>query len=215
MAVRVVVATGNVHKLDEIAAILAGVPALAGRPLDLVPMTDLGVPSPPEDGETFAANALLKARACASATGLPALADDSGLEVAALDGAPGVRSARYAGEPTDDAANNALLLTRLAAAGATTLAARRAAFVCAAALVLPDGTERTAEGRMPGRVVTTARGARGFGYDPLFVADASADGRTNAELRPEEKDAISHRGEAFRALAPELVDLLGDGSPAS
>ena len=205
---RVVVATGNAHKLAEIAAILEGVPALAAAPPVLVPMAELGVPSPVEDGETFAANALIKARACVAATGLPALADDSGIEVAALDGEPGVRSARYAGEPTDDAANNALLLARLDDRGAATPTARRAAFVCAAALVLPDGTERVAEGRMEGHVVAAPRGAHGFGYDPLFVADATTDGRTNGELLPAEKDAISHRGAAFRALAPDLVRLL-------
>ncbi len=205
---RVVVATASPHKIAEIAAILAGVPDLAVDPLELVPMSDLGIPSPVEDATTFAANALLKARACAAATGLPALADDSGIEVDALGGAPGVRSARYAGEPSDDAANNALLLGRLAAARAIDPADRRAAFVCAAALVLPDGTERVTEGRMTGHVVAAPRGAHGFGYDPLFVADLTPDGRTNGELRPEEKDAISHRGTAFRALAPVLVELL-------
>ena len=205
---RVVVATANAHKLVEIAAILADVPALAADPPVLVPMSDLGVPSPVEDGATFAANAVLKARACVAATGLPALADDSGIEVAALGGEPGVRSARYAGEPTDDAANNALLLAHLAAIGAASPAERRAAFVCAAALVLPDGTERVVEGRMEGHVVAGPRGAHGFGYDPLFVADATTDGRTNGELLPAEKDAISHRGAAFRALAPELAATL-------
>ncbi|MEY3072777.1 MAG: RdgB/HAM1 family non-canonical purine pyrophosphatase [Actinomycetota bacterium] len=205
---RIVVATANAHKLTEIAAILAGVPALAAAPPVLVPMSELGVPSPVEDGATFAANALIKARACATATGLPALADDSGIAVEALDGGPGVRSARFAGEPTDDAANNALLLARLDDSGAVGPAARRAAFVCAAALVLPDGTERVAEGRMEGHVVAAPRGTHGFGYDPLFVADATPDGRTNGELLPAEKDAISHRGAAFRALAPELAALL-------
>ena len=205
---RVVVATANAHKLTEIAAILAGVPALAAAPPVLVTMSELGVPSPDEDGETFAANALIKARACAAATGLPALADDSGIAVVALDGAPGVRSARFAGEPTDDAANNALLLARLHDRGARAPADRRAAFVCAAALVLPDGTERVAEGRMEGHVVAAPRGGHGFGYDPLFVADATPDGRTNGELLPAEKDAISHRGAAFRALGLELAALL-------
>lgn len=206
---RVVVATANAHKLAEIAAILGAVPALAAAPPTLVPMSALGVPSPVEDGETFAANALLKARACVAATGLPALADDSGLAVEALDGEPGVRSARYAGEPTDDAANNARLLARLAEVGAVGPGRRRAAFVCAAALVHPDGTERVVEGRMEGHVVVAPRGGHGFGYDPLFVADATTDGRTNGELAPAEKDAISHRGAAFRALAPALAALLG------
>lgn len=205
---RVVVATANAHKLTEIAAILADVPELAAVPPVLVPMSELGVPSPVEDGATFAANALIKARACAAATGLPALADDSGIAVAALDGAPGVLSARFAGEPTDDAANNALLLARLDDRGAVAPADRRAVFVCAAALVLPDGTERVAEGLMEGHVVVAPRGTHGFGYDPLFVADATPDGRTNGELLPAEKDAISHRGAAFRALGHELAALL-------
>jgi len=197
---QVVVATGNAHKLAEIAAILDA-DALG---IELVPMTELGIPAPVEDAPDFVGNALLKARACVAASGLPALADDSGLEVAALDGAPGIRSARFAGEPTDDAANNLLLLVRLAAIGADGPDARRAAFVCAAALVLPDGTEDVVEGRMEGHLVSSPRGTNGFGYDPLFVADLTSDGRTNGELAPEEKDAISHRGTAFRALRPIL-----------
>lgn len=203
---RVVVATGNAHKLDEIGRLLAA----AAPDLTLVPMGELGVPSPVEDGDTFADNALIKARACAEATGLPALADDSGIVVAALDGAPGVRSARFAGEDADDAANNLLLLVRLAMAGADTPEARRAAFVCAAALVLPDGTTHVEHGRMEGHVVDGPRGGNGFGYDPLFVADASADGRTNGELAAEEKDAISHRAAAFTALAPHVAAMLSD-----
>lgn len=201
---RVVVATANAHKLTEIARLVdAG--ALG---ITLVPMTELGVPSPVEDGETFADNALIKARACALATGLPAIADDSGISVDALDGAPGVRSARFAGEDADDAANNLLLLVRLALAGAEGAAQRRAAFVCAAALVLPDGTSHVELGRMEGHVVDAPRGASGFGYDPLFVADATRDGRTNGELSAEEKDAISHRAVAFAALAPHLAAAL-------
>jgi XTP/dITP diphosphohydrolase len=207
--VRVVVATGNAHKLEEIAAVLALGPAV-----DLVPMAALGVPSPDEDGATFEENALIKARACVAATGLPALADDSGISVDALDGAPGVRSARFAGEGADDAANNLLLLVRLAAAGALTPEARRAAFECAAALVLPDGRELVTRGRMPGHVVDAPRGSHGFGYDPLFVADVSGDGRTNGELSAAEKDAISHRGDAFRALRPQLLAALGVAEPA-
>jgi len=201
---RVVVATGNAHKLAEIAAILDA----SALDVELVPMSDLGIEAPAEDGVDFVANALIKARACVLASGLPALADDSGLEVAALDGAPGVRSARFAGEPTDDAANNRLLLARLAALGASDADQRQAAFVCVAALVLPDGREDTVEGRMTGRIVTAPRGSNGFGYDPLFVADATDDDRTNAELLPHEKDAISHRGSAFRALRPILAHRL-------
>lgn len=202
--VRVVVATGNAHKLDEISAVLG-----LDRTVELVAMGALGVVSPDEDGATFEANALIKARACVAATGSPALADDSGITVDALDGAPGVRSARFAGEDADDAANNLLLLVRLAAVGAVTPEARRAAFVCAAALVLPDGREFVTHGRMQGHVIDAPRGTHGFGYDPLFVADVTDDGRTNGELRPGEKDAISHRGEAFRALRPQLLVALG------
>ena len=203
----VVLATANPHKLTEIHAILAA----AGVELDLVAMTTLGVPSPVEDGDTFAANALIKARACVAATGLPAIADDSGLEVDALDGAPGVYSARYAGEDGDDDANNAKLLTTLAGVPAEDRTAR---FVCVAAAVTPAGTEVVVRGEMPGRIGHGLTGTNGFGYDPLFVADATADGRTNGELAAPEKDAISHRGAAFRGLAAELPEALaGPGAP--
>lgn len=197
---RVVVATGNQHKLGEIRAILTGLDVA------LVSMRELGVPEPVEDGDTFEANALIKARACAAATGLPALADDSGLEVDALDGAPGVYSARYAGMPGDDGANNRKLLAALADVPAERRTGR---FVCAAAVALPDGREHVVRGTMEGRLVTASRGAAGFGYDPLFVSDAAGDGRTNGELSPEEKDAISHRGAAFRALRAHVERLLG------
>ena len=199
---RLVVATANAHKLTEIARLLDA-EALG---LELVPMTQLGVASPVEDGATFVDNALIKARACVAATGLAAIADDSGIAVDALGGEPGVRSARFAGEDADDAANNALLLERLAAAGAGQPERRRAAFVCAAALVLPDGSEHVTEGRMTGRVIEAPRGAHGFGYDPLFVADATDDGRTNGELTAAEKDAISHRAVAFSALRPVIAE---------
>lgn len=198
---RLVVATGNTHKVTEIGAILTAA-GLDG--VELVPMADLGVPSPVEDGDTFAANALIKARACVAATGLPALADDSGLAVDALDGAPGVRSARYAGEDATDADNNAELVAALREVPPEQRTAR---FVCAAALVTPDGTEVVREGEMPGRIVAAA-GEHGFGYDPLFLADATTDGRTNGQLSASEKDAISHRGVAFRALATDVADLL-------
>ncbi len=199
--VRLVVATGNTHKVTEIGAILA---AAGVDDIELVPMADLGVPSPVEDGDTFAANALIKARACVAATGLPALADDSGLAVDALDGAPGVRSARYAGEDATDADNNAKLVAALRGVPPEQRTAR---FVCAAALVTPDGTEVVRTGEMPGRIVAAA-GEHGFGYDPLFLADATTDGRTNGQLSASEKDAISHRGVAFRALATDVADLL-------
>jgi XTP/dITP diphosphohydrolase len=192
---RVVVATGNPHKLAEIGRILEGLD------VQLVAMTELGVESPVEDGDTFEANALLKARACVDATGLPAIADDSGLEVDALGGDPGVWSARYAGEPTDDRANNAKLVAELADVPDERRTAR---FVCAAAIVHPDRREEVVRGTMEGRIVDTPRGQHGFGYDPHFVSDAAGDGRTNGQLRPDEKDAISHRGAAFRALRPHV-----------
>jgi XTP/dITP diphosphohydrolase len=201
---RLVVATANQHKLDEIRSLLGD--ALPG--IELVAMSELGVVPPEEDGATFADNALIKARACVAATGLPAVADDSGIEVDALDGAPGIRSARYAGEPSDDAANNLLLLVSLAAKGALTPAQRRATFVAAVAVVTPDGREQVHEGRMHGHLVDSPRGSDGFGYDPLFIADDTSDGRTNGELAPAEKDAISHRGRAMRALRPALAGLL-------
>ena len=202
----IVVATGNAHKVTEIAAILA---AAGLDEVQLVPMTELGVPSPVEDGDTFAANARIKARACVAATGRPALADDSGLAVDALDGEPGVFSARYAGPDASDADNNAKLVAALTDVPP---AQRTGRFVCAAALVTPDGTEVVREGEMPGRIVPAA-GTYGCGYDPLFLADATTDGRTNGELTPAEKDAISHRGAAFRVLAADLAAWLGTGHP--
>jgi XTP/dITP diphosphohydrolase len=200
---RIVVATGNAHKLAEIGRILEGLD------VQLVAMTELGVPSPVEDGDTFEANALLKARACAEATGAASIADDSGLEVDALDGAPGVRSARYAGVEGQraevDAANNAKLVAELAGVPDE---ARTARFVCAAAVVTPDGEEEVVRGTMEGRIVDEPRGAHGFGYDPYFVSAGAGDGRTNAELLPAEKDAISHRGDAFRRLRTHVERLL-------
>lgn len=204
---RLVVATGNRHKLDEITRLLGGaIPEVASGALELVAMTDLGVASPVEDGDTFEANALIKARACVAATGLPALADDSGLEVDGLDGAPGVRSARFAGEDATDADNNAALVAALADVPDERRTAR---FVCVAALVTVDGRELARRGTMEGRVVDEPRGDHGFGYDPHFVADATADGRTNGELAPAEKDAISHRADAFRAIAEDVARALG------
>lgn len=193
---QVVLATGNRKKLEELRRILDGLP------VDLVPMTELGLEGADETGETFEENALIKARAVVAATGSPAIADDSGLQVDALGGAPGVRSARYAGDHTDDVANNQRLRGELAGVPAD---ARTARFVCVAALVTPDGRSWTARGTMEGRVVDTPRGTGGFGYDPLFVSDGET--RTNAELEPDEKDAKSHRGEAFRALRPHVERL--------
>ena len=198
---RVVVATGNRGKLAELDRILDGIG------VELVPMADLDLASPVEDGDTFAENALIKARAATEATGSPAIADDSGLEVDALGGAPGVRSARYAADHPafgdGDEANNARLVHELARVPDEPRTAR---FVCAAALVLPDGREFVERGTMEGRIVDEPRGDRGFGYDPHFVANGEA--RTNAELSAEEKDARSHRGAAFRALRRHVQHAL-------
>jgi len=192
--IRVVLATHNAHKVTELRRILDGLP------IELVSGNDLDLPDIDETGETFAENALLKARACAAMTGLPAVADDSGIVVDGLGGDPGVRSARYAGSHGDDEANLRLVLERLHAS-----TERSARFVCVAALVLPDGTEVTEEGVMEGVITSEPRGDGGFGYDPIFVARGER--RTNAELTAEEKDAISHRGAAFRALRPHLEKL--------
>lgn len=190
-AVRIVMASRNQHKVRELARVLA--------PHALEPLPD-SVPLPPEDGATFTDNALLKARAVAAATGGAALADDSGIVVEALGGAPGVRSARFAGEDATDGQNLAKLLSELRGAED-----RRAAYVCVLALVEADGSERLFEGRCEGRLAEAPRGTGGFGYDPAFVPD-DLDGpeRTMAELEPAEKDAISHRGRAARALAAAL-----------
>lgn len=209
MTARVVLATHNRHKLGELRAIL--LPAVPGlRPEDVVSSADVGAGDVPETGVTFAENALLKARALAARTGLPAVADDSGLCVDVLGGAPGVFSARWSGRHGDDAANLRLLLAQLADVPAEHRAAR---FVCAAALVTPDGAERVEHGSMPGTLTTEPRGEGGFGYDPILEPEAqperAAGGRlTSAELTPEEKNAISHRGAAFRALAPAVVAVL-------
>jgi XTP/dITP diphosphohydrolase len=164
---------------------------------------------PAETEDTFAGNALLKAHAAVHATGLPSVADDSGLCVDALNGMPGVLSARWAGTAKDDRANNALLLQQLADVPDER---RGAHFTCAVALAYPDGTggiaEHVVHGEMAGRVIHGTRGSGGFGYDVLFVADETADERTSAELSVEEKDAISHRGKAIRAIAPVAADVL-------
>jgi XTP/dITP diphosphohydrolase len=190
-ALRIVIASRNQHKLRELSGLLA--------PHELEPLPE-SVRLPPEHGETFAANALLKARAAAAATGAPALADDSGIVVPALSGAPGVRSARYAGPSATDEQNLRKLLDDMAGEQD-----RRAAYVCVLALVDADGSERLFEGRCEGRLAHTPRGTGGFGYDPAFVPD-DLDGaeRTMAEIDPGQKDAISHRGRAARALAAAL-----------
>ncbi|MEV0040613.1 RdgB/HAM1 family non-canonical purine NTP pyrophosphatase [Streptomyces sp. NPDC050804] len=198
---RLILATRNAGKLTELRAILAD----AGLPHDLVGADAYpGVPDVKETGVTFAENALLKAHALADATGLPAVADDSGLCVDVLGGAPGIFSARWAGTHGDDTANLNLLLAQLSDIAASHRAAH---FACAAALALPDGTERVVEGRLPGTLRTSPTGTGGFGYDPILQPDG--DTRTCAELTPAEKNAISHRGQAFRALVPAIRELLG------
>ena len=198
---RVVLATRNPHKVGELREILAD----AGVAVDLVAASDFpDVPDVAETGDTFAANALLKAHAVAAATGLPALADDSGLAVDALNGMPGIFSARWAGGHGDDRANLDLLLAQIADVPDERRGAR---FVCAAALVLPDGRERVAEGVVEGVLLRARRGTGGFGYDPVFLPRGET--RTTAEMPAAEKHAISHRGRAFRALAPALRELLG------
>jgi XTP/dITP diphosphohydrolase len=194
---RVVLATNNEAKLEELRRIVA----TAAPDVQVLGLTDVPpYPQPAETERTFAGNALLKARACLTATGLPALADDSGLEVEVLNAMPGVRSARWAGPQADDAENNALLLRQLSDVPPADRAAR---FVCAMAAVLPNGTEHVRLGLMSGRLVEAPVGQNGFGYDPLFVADGQT--VTNAELDPAAKDAISHRGQAVRAIVPVLV----------
>ena len=189
----IVVATRNPHKLEEIGEILAG--------FELEPLPD-SVQLPPEDGDTFAANALGKARAAREQTGRAAIADDSGIAAAALGGAPGVRSARYAGDDATDAENLDLLLAEV---GRTE--DRAVAYVCAIAYVDEDGAETLREGRCEGRLAESPRGDGGFGYDPAFIPDDFRDGRTMAELSPAEKHAISHRGRATRAL----MEAIGPG----
>ena len=195
---RLVLATRNEHKLRELGEILAGV--------ELVPLP-AGVELPPEDGETFADNALIKARAAHAATGEAAIADDSGIEARALGGRPGVRSARYAGESAGDEENLAKLLREVDAAGTD----RRVVYVCALAYVEAGGAERVFFGRCDGELAREPRGAGGFGYDPAFIPDDTGPGdeRTMAELPPEAKHAISHRGRASRELGRAL------GIPAS
>ena len=183
---RLVLASRNAHKVRELGPLLA--------PNELVGLPD-DVELAPEDGDSFAENALGKARSAAAATGQTAVGDDSGIEAAALGGAPGIRSARYAGEHASDQENLAKLLEEVPADGDT-----RVAYVCALAMVHPGGEEVVVEGRCEGHLTHDTRGHGGFGYDPAFVPGDLADGRTMAELDPAEKDAISHRGRAARAL---------------
>ena len=195
---RLLLASRNPGKLVELQRMLSAAGGVAVVGLNDVPQ----FPDSPETGATFAENALAKGRDAVAATGLPAVADDSGLAVDALNGMPGVLSARWAGRHGDDVANLELLLAQL---GDVPDERRGAAFVCAAALVLPDGTEIVEHGVWPGRIVRAPRGSGGFGYDPIFVPDGEQ--RTSAELEPQEKDAASHRGRAMRALLPHLRRL--------
>jgi XTP/dITP diphosphohydrolase len=198
----VLLATRNGKKLVELQRILDG--ALGAGAVTLVGLADLPpYPESPETGLTFVDNALAKAREGAEYTGLPTVADDSGLAVDALNGMPGVFSARWSGRHGDDAANLSLVLAQLSDVDDAQLGAR---FVCAAALVLPSGESFTTSGEMAGHLVRGPRGSGGFGYDPIFVADGNT--VTNAELTPAEKDAISHRGKAFRALAEIVREVL-------
>jgi XTP/dITP diphosphohydrolase len=197
----IMLATRNPAKLAELRRILAA----AGVGVTVADLDDApGMPDVAETGRSFAGNALLKARAVAAFTGLPAVADDSGLCVDALNGMPGVLSARWSGRHGDDDANLRLVLGQIADVPA---GERGAQFVCVAALVLPSGTEHVAEGTVGGWLTDSPRGANGFGYDPIFVPDGFE--LTTAQMSADEKDKISHRGRALRSLAPVIAALLG------
>ncbi len=194
----VVLATRNRHKVEEI------VNALHVDGVRFESLADhAGAPEVVEDGDTFEANARKKAREIAAALGVPALADDSGLVVDALDGAPGVRSARFAGESADDAANRAELLKRVNGVADD---ARTARFVCVLVLAMPSGEEMMVEGICEGRILADERGHGGFGYDPLFVADGYT--QTFAEMTRAEKAALSHRGRALRLMGGPMAKVL-------
>lgn len=205
-----VLPTGNTKKLDELRRMVADHPAARSAiGIEILGLVDLfddqqnSYPEPAETERSFEGNALIKARACVAATGLPALADDSGLAVEELNDMPGVRSARWAGPECDDEANNRLLLRQL---DDVPPPRRQARFVAAIALVLPDGREFVRTGEVHGEILTQVRGDNGFGYDPLFRANGQT--RSNGELSAEDKDAISHRGRAIQAMVPVLVEEL-------
>lgn len=203
-AARLVLATHNAHKLGELRDILCGRDGVVGlAPEEIVSAADLAAPEPVEDGVTFADNALIKARALAGAAGVPVIADDSGLAVDVMGGAPGIFSARWAGRHGDDAGNLDLLLAQLADVRDEHRGAR---FVCAAALVTPTGEETVQIGEMPGTLLRERRGSGGFGYDPILVPEGES--RSAGELSAAEKNAISHRGKAFRALVPAIAAAL-------
>lgn len=195
----VVLATHNPKKLVELRRIVDAV----GLDVRVVGLGDVAsYPEPAETENTFEGNALIKARAAASATGRPALADDSGIEVAVLNGMPGIRTARWAGAKASDEANRRLLLAQV---DDVPEGQRTARFVCCVALVLPDGTEHTLRRTLEGRLTTEEIGSNGFGYDPIFIADGQS--VTNAELTAQAKDAISHRGKAVRAMIEHIRTL--------
>ncbi|MFZ3453025.1 RdgB/HAM1 family non-canonical purine NTP pyrophosphatase [Arthrobacter sp. 7Tela_A1] len=202
---RLVLATRNAGKLRELRELLRG--RIPGLDVDtqVIDAAAAGVPDVPETGVTFEENSLLKARAVAAATGLPAIADDSGLAVDVLGGAPGIFSARWSGVHGNDAANLELLLAQLADIGEDH---RSAAFVCAAALAVPGGAEIVERGVLRGTLLDEPRGSGGFGYDPILKPLGET--RSCAELSAGEKNAISHRGQAFRALLPAIVRVLGE-----
>jgi XTP/dITP diphosphohydrolase len=208
VSARIVLATRNEGKVAELRRILAD----ADLDIELVGIAGYDLPEVAETGATFAANALLKAREAAARTGLPAIADDSGLCVDALNGMPGILSARWAGRHGDDRANLDLVLAQLVEVPDER---RGAHFFCAAAVALPHdpdgrpGPTRVVEGQIDGMLLRQRRGSGGFGYDPIFLPYGSA--RTTAELSPDEKDAMSHRGRAFRALARVLAEFLEQG----
>ena len=196
---KLLIASGNARKVVELRRLVEQ----AGLSLDVVGLHDVApYEEPVEDGDSFEANALIKARAGAAVTGLPTMADDSGIEVDVLNKMPGVRSARWAGPGSSDADNLELLLRQISDVEP---ARRRGRFVCAMALVRPDGTEEVLRRTMEGVVIDAPRGSNGFGYDPIFVTDGHD--VTNAELSSDEKDAVSHRGQAVRAMLPVLAKL--------
>lgn len=198
---RLLLATRNAGKLAELRRMLAREAGVGG--VEVLGLADVPrFPDAPETGATFEENALAKARDAAAATGLPAVADDSGLVADALGGMPGVLSARWAGRHGDDAANLQLVLDQLTDVPGDR---RGAAFVCVAALVLPSGGDVVVRGEWRGTLTTAPRGTNGFGYDPIFIPEGER--RTSAELEPAEKDALSHRGRALRALLPALRQL--------
>jgi len=199
---KLLLATRNAKKLVELDRILAASEVTGIEVIGLDAVSEF--PEAPETAPDFEGNALAKARDAVAATGLPAVADDSGLAVDALNGMPGVLSARWSGGHGDDAANLRLVLGQL---GDVPDDRRAAAFVCAAALVLPGGAEIVVRGEWRGTLIREARGSNGFGYDPIFVPEG--DTRTSAELDPAEKDALSHRGRALRLLLPHITAALG------